>query len=111
MAALEPDVQVYVDTQDAFKIGIHKVTLAGTPDTVEVQDMVLDSSGSVVSTAIAELDDGNNSGITSIVATNKNTVTITGGSVNEVVWFITMHTKRLGVNFGAEDSSDLHSPS
>lgn len=102
MAALTPELTKYVDTNDKFRFGVHKVILSGSSDTVEVSDLILNSSGTVVSTSVVELDDGNNSTGATIAATNKNRVTITGGSNGGVFWFMTMHLKNVNVNWGDE---------
>lgn len=100
---IEPEVQLFFETQDLFEFGIHKVKLRSSNNTfVAVPRMVADDGGDVTAGAAGELDDGNNSNITSLAATDLNTVTITGGAMDEFVWFATMHRRALRVNSGED---------
>lgn len=92
MASLIPDFQEFVAFRGIPKcIGIHKVTLQSSSDTVTVPTI---DNASTPTNATAELDDGSNDSGVTVATSDTTTVTITGGSAGGKVTFVTLHPVR-----------------
>ena len=82
MAALLPTYQQFFDTKQGVQIGIHRVTIVTSEDTVTVPLL----ASSTASIAAVEVDDGNNdSGIT-VSVDDAYTVALDGGTAGGIVW-------------------------
>jgi hypothetical protein len=97
MATLLPTFQTFFDTKLGTVIGIHRVTLLSSSDTVTVPALASSTAGA----AVGELDDGNNDSGVTVTSSGLYSVTLTGGSAGGVVWFTTRHGP-IHVNYNAE---------
>ena len=92
MAAIDPIYQQFVDTKLGFIVGIHRVKLVTTSDTVTVPS----PSHATANASVAQVRDNQEASAT--VTQSGNTVTIVGVA-GDTVTFCTLHNT---VNYGAE---------
>jgi hypothetical protein len=93
MASLLPDFQQYIDLRDGTILGIHKVTLKSTSDTITTPV----GANSTASASVAQIRDAGEAAVT--VTSSSNTITIASGTAGNTVTIASLHRN---VNYGAE---------
>lgn len=94
MAALLPKYQNYYDTGKGFIVGIHKLILVSTSDTLTVPRLAHSTSGN----SVAQVRDAGESAVT-VSTSDAFTVTLVSGTVGDEVTVLTTHKH---INHGAE---------
>ena len=86
MAALRPYLQQFVDLRDGSIIGIHKVKLLSTSDTITVPNLAN-------TTASASADQIRNAGEAAVTVTDDgdNTITLAGGVAGNTATIVSHH--------------------